>query len=173
MYLLVKRASAYSEDELASQGYIGIPANWPLETLYYNEGDEVPEGFEIMSEETLNSLRSSNLTAYNTWKNPPTLNTIVNNSIGNASDFGQNLIRQASIQNVLTGITQAGKTRDFTLYCHRLIHFLETGSLYGALDELNVLLADTSDAKTSLYPFLTDAKLNDYKTKILVYLGLA
>jgi hypothetical protein len=71
------------------------------------------------------------------------------------------------------GITQVGKTRALIIYCHRLLHFIETGSLYAALDELEVLLADTSQSKTDLSPFVTNDRLNAAKAALRSYLGLA
>lgn len=152
----------------------GIPDVWPSEVIELGDDTTLPdENWSLMTSEEFAKHLATNQSVYDAWANPPTLNERVGNSINNAADFGASVMHDAAIENVLAGITQAGKTRDFTLYCHKLIHYLETGSLYGALDELNSLLADTSDAKTALSPFLTNDKLNGYKQKILVYLGLA
>jgi hypothetical protein len=92
--------------------------------------------------------------------------------VENAKVFGNVLIGKFTIENISMGITQAGKTYDLTMYCHKLIHFIEKGSLYAALQELDILLADTSQTKTDLSPFVTNDRLTIYKEEIETYLGV-
>jgi len=151
----------------------GIPDGWPAEVIELGDSTEVPdETWNLMTSEQLVAYKIANQAAYNAWLHPPTLPQIVGGSIDKASVFGANVIRGVAVTNVLTGITQAGKTRDFTLFCQKMVLFLETGSLYAALQELDILIADTSDLKASLSPFLTNDSLNGIKSQIQVYLGL-
>lgn len=92
--------------------------------------------------------------------------------VKNATEFGQGLINRFTLENIGMGVTQAGKTYALTMFCHKLIHFLSVGSLYAALQEAAILLADTSQAKTDLSPFLTNNRLNEYKEHIEDYLGM-
>lgn len=89
-----------------------------------------------------------------------------------AQTFGQQLITQFAVANVMTGITQAGKTQAMLDYSNNLYLCLSTGSLYAAIDEINALIADTSSEKSNLYPFITDSILTGYKNQIQTYLHL-
>lgn len=102
----------------------------------------------------------------------PTLDQIINTSLQAAIDFGIAMVDRFKKENVMMGITQAGKTHDVLKYLHFATHCMESGSLYGAIDELNILIADSSDAKTVLAPFVTNARMIGYKNSIQVYLGL-
>lgn len=90
--------------------------------------------------------------------------------INNAVDFGLNTISQFRKENVLMGITQAGKTGAVTDYLHKLIHYTITGSLYQAVSEIDRLLLE--GLPEELEPFITEVRLLDYKNKINTYLGV-
>lgn len=96
---------------------------------------------------------------------------VVANSISAAATFGNQLIFQFAANNVLTGITQAGKTIPVALYLQTLGYYLRSGSLYAAITEIQNLIADTSDAKAALSPFITNAILYNYMNQIQVYLN--
>lgn len=93
-------------------------------------------------------------------------------SIARAAAWGEALILETAVANVMAGITQAGKTEACVIYFHKLTHCLETGSLYGAISEIDRLLVDISLDKLFLYPFVTNAKLLEAKNKIQAYLGI-
>lgn len=101
----------------------------------------------------------------------PTSQEIVTSKIIAAITFGNNMIVQAAVENVLLGITQANKTKDVSDYLERLQLYLRTGSLYAALQEINSLLADSNRASLNLSPFVTDDRLNAYKASITTFLG--
>lgn len=92
--------------------------------------------------------------------------------IDNAKKFGIQVIQQFTIENVAMGITQAGKTRALSLYCKDIMTFLQSGSLYAAIEEIDDMIADESQEKTDLNPFITNDRLNGYKTLIANYLGI-
>ena len=92
--------------------------------------------------------------------------------VQNAIAFGNALIVRFATQNVMAGITQAGKTQAVLAYSSSLYTYLSTGSLYVALAEIETMIADTSDAKTALSPFITNAVLYTYLNQIQLYLGL-
>ena len=100
----------------------------------------------------------------------PPIETIVGNIVESAAAFGTSLISEFAVDNILGGITSAGMTIPVALYLHRLDHYLRTGSLYAAMDEIDTMIADTE--KEHLSPFLTDTKLSAYRVKISTYLGL-
>jgi hypothetical protein len=92
--------------------------------------------------------------------------------VGAAIAFGNQMIVQAAAQNVSLGITQAGQTLAMMNYCSILITCLSTGSLYQAITQLGIMIADTSSAKTSLSPFITNDILYSCMNQIQGYLGL-
>jgi len=92
--------------------------------------------------------------------------------VQNAITFGQALIVRFATQNVMAGITQAGKTQAVLAYSSDLYTYLSTGSLYVALAEIETMIADTSDAKAALAPFISNAVLYTYLNQIQLYLGL-
>lgn len=100
----------------------------------------------------------------------PTVTQIVDAAILSAIQFGTGLADQYKRENVFMGITQAGKTHDVLKYLHFAVHCMESGSLYGAIDEINILIADTSDTKAALSPFVTNDRMTYYKNAIQAYL---
>ena len=97
---------------------------------------------------------------------------IVANSISNAIKFGQQLTVSFAAQNVLSGITQAGQTIPVATYMQSIAYYLNSGSLYAAITEINTLIADTSSTKTALSPFITNNILYSYLNQIQAYLGI-
>lgn len=126
---------------------------------------ELPDGTD---QSTINEY----LALYTYSNPPPTSVEIVSASINNAAEFGQDLIVQFAVQNVLAGITQAGKTIAVANYLMPVSYYMNTGSLYAAINEINSLIADTSDAKSALSPFITNQILYDYLNKIQSYLEI-
>lgn len=128
------------------------------------------KGFTVVSPEDFSTIMGAiSITAYNSAVNP--ISGIVNVSIMAAENFGLQLMNQFVIENVLMGITQAGKTVSVTTYLHKLSHYMMTGSLYAAIIEVDSIIADTG--KDSLSPFVTNDRMIVYKHKIQDYLGIA
>lgn len=102
----------------------------------------------------------------------PTADQIISMTIGAAMNFGTGLLNQYATQNVLSGITQAGKTKPVMDYCHELNHCLMTGSLYAARDEIIKMIADESEQKQALFPFIKNDILYIYLNKLETYLNI-
>ncbi len=111
---------------------------------------------------TLNTLVSSHI-AFDQQK-------VVQNIISNAMNFGSEIVKKVATENVMLGITQAGKTKIVADVCKNLQYYLTTGSLYVAIDEINRLIAEELDP--NLEPFVTEARLNSVKSEIQSYLGI-
>jgi hypothetical protein len=92
--------------------------------------------------------------------------------INAAMTFGQSIIVQAAARNISMGITQSGQTIPVMNYCQVLITSLFTGSLYAAITQIEVMIADTSDTKTALAPFITNDILYATMNQIQTYLGI-
>lgn len=99
-----------------------------------------------------------------------TAQEIVGAMIANAITFGNKLIVDASTENILLGITVAGKTRVVSDYCEKLQTYLRTGSLYAAVEALDVMIADEDRDALDMEPFVTTERLESYKAKIMDYL---
>lgn len=77
-----------------------------------------------------------------------------------------------SAENIILGIVASGKTLALMDYLLRLQQILQTGSLYVAISQLDLYIADSSSEKTLLDPFITNTRLSDYKHRIQDYLGI-
>lgn len=89
--------------------------------------------------------------------------------INNAKLFFNELSTKFAAENVLMGITQAGKTKDVIDFTEKLFIYGNTGSLYEVIAEIDYLL--TQDM-TGLSPFVTTARLNAFKAQVQGYLGI-
>lgn len=105
-------------------------------------------------------------------KSQPTLQERIGNSISLAAVFGNSLIVEYASSNVLQGITQAGKTQIVADYLRDLAYYLGNGSLYAAIAKMMDMIADTSDTKTSVSPYVTNDLLYTYLNKIQTYLEI-
>ena len=90
--------------------------------------------------------------------------------VQSAITFGNTIILQFATQNVMAGITQADKTQAMLDYSSNLLTCLSSGSLYAAIAEIVIMIADTSDAKVNLSPFVTNDILYAYMNQIQGYL---
>lgn len=124
---------------------------------------ELPDG-------TVESVWTEKLTPYAAVQSQ-SLAQKINASLDAAAVFGSNLMRQFEIANVAAGITQAGATTTITDATHMLYHYLVTGSLYGAIGEINSLSSNLLLGTWS--PFITVAILTNYRNQIQAYLGIA
>jgi hypothetical protein len=79
--------------------------------------------------------------------------------VASAIAFGQTIIVGAAARNISMGITQAGMTAAVMAYTSDLLTSLLTGSLYEAISQLMVMIADTSPAKVGAHATGTDGTL--------------
>ena len=80
---------------------------------------------------------------------------------------------QYAANNVLLGITQAGQTQAVANYLQQTLLYLQSGSLYAAIAQINIYIADTSSTKAALSPYVTNAVLTSFKNQIQAWLGIA
>jgi hypothetical protein len=102
----------------------------------------------------------------------PTPTQVYTGVVNAAMVFGQNLVVQYSVENILSGITQAGQTIPVATYLQVVSYYLNSGSLYAALTEIATLIADTSSTKAALSPYVTNNILYNYLNQIQTYLNL-
>lgn len=98
-----------------------------------------------------------------------TMDEYIDLKLNQATQFGLSLIKSAAKENMLMGITQAGKTRQVSNYLERMQTYLQSGSLYAAIDEINELIANGLPSELS--PFITEVRLLSYKSKIQGFLS--
>jgi hypothetical protein len=104
----------------------------------------------------LNSHSSSDITEH------------IRKIIRNAVMFGTDLMEEFAAENVMSGITQAGKTKQVADYLADVIRYVQTGSLYEVINEVDRLIA--AGIPPELDPFVTQDILNNFKSRVLVYL---
>jgi hypothetical protein len=92
---------------------------------------------------------------------------ILDNVLLPARAFGQKCIDDFAAENVMLGITQAGKTGFVRKACREVSDALATGSLYDAITETRALTSEQKDPV-----FLSDARLLSLINKIEKYLKL-
>lgn len=86
----------------------------------------------------------------------------------NSQAFGNTLIVEFATENVLWGITQAGKTKAVTDYLKDVMRYAQSGSLYEVMNEVDRLVA--IGIPQELAPFVTLERLGQFRQKIVDYL---
>jgi predicted P-loop ATPase len=88
--------------------------------------------------------------------------------ISEAMEFGRTLVVDFAAENVLMGITQAGKTKAVADYLSDVSRYTQTGSLYEVISEIDRLIQE--GLPSDLEPFITESRLIAFKQKIIDYL---
>lgn len=152
----------------------GIPDTWPSQVIELGEGTKLPDNtWQLMLEQEYLQYLDANRPQYDAWvrsQTHETVHRIVSEKIEQAATFGDKIIEQVEVENVLLGITQEGKTKLVFDYCANLQVYLTTGSLYAAITELDLLIA--AGVPEDLAPYITADRLNQYKLKIQGFLGI-
>lgn len=86
-----------------------------------------------------------------------------------AASFGLNLSKRFASENILQGITQAGKTMLVGDALRDVAYYMERGSLFAAEAKIIQLSQNLDPA---LSPFVTTERLLRYRNLIRQYLGL-
>lgn len=140
----------------------GLPLNYMS-----SSGSELT----IVTLTSLDSPQTSALNALVSAHDPIDANAVLAAKLDAAIMFGKSLIVEVALSNIQAGITQAGKTRAVADYTQKLQNYLVTGSLYAAMEEITALRNDLTRPLLGLSPFITDAKLDAYKAKILAFVS--
>jgi hypothetical protein len=85
----------------------------------------------------------------------------------NAINFGMQIMKDFTKENMVLGITQDGMTGTVRKAMIEVISALQTGSLYDAIAEAKAIPQESKDAK-----YITDARLLSFVNKIEEYLGI-
>ena len=159
--------------EFVSDKPAGIPDVWPAEIKNLGDSIELPgDDWVLMTESEYNTYFETHIGTYNTWKNSyytVDMNAVVNKKITASIEFGTKILIQFATENVLMGITASGRTIEIVQYLTNLRNYVITGSLYAAVTEIDNLLADPDLGDYS--PFVTEARLNYYKDRLVAFLA--
>ena len=98
----------------------------------------------------------------------PNYTEIGKDKVRAAMNYGQKLMIDFAGENVGMGITQAGKTKTVSDYLIDVTRYLQTGSLYEVMNEIDALIL--AGIPGDLSPFVTEARMNDFKAKIISFL---
>jgi hypothetical protein len=132
-----------------------------------SEGEVI--GTLTLPDETTEEQWSDALAHYLT-PTPKPINEVVDERLQASMEFGLKMIRDAATENILTGITQAGKTREVSDFLSDVERYLRTGSLYAASDELSELAA--GEIPEDIQTWVSQEKLLNAKSRIDAFLGL-
>lgn len=121
----------------------------------------------IMFESELTTEQQATLSSIVTNHVPVTSEEQVREIIQNSIIFGNDLMIQFATENVLMGITQAGKTKLIADTLKDVAYYLSTGSLYEVLSAIDEVVVTEAMA-----PFITTERLATFKSKIETYLGI-
>lgn len=100
---------------------------------------------------------------------PPTLQQIIDAKLAASMRFGLQVIKEAASENIITGITQAGKTREVSDFLSDVERYLRSGSLYAAADKLGELAA--GEIPEDIQTWVSAERLKAVESKINAYLG--
>lgn len=89
--------------------------------------------------------------------------------VSDAKFFANKIENVFIAENIMMGITQAGKTREVSEYLIDVLGYLRTGSLYEVKNEVDALLL--AGIPEELAPFVTEERLEEFKAKIVDYLA--
>ncbi len=139
--------------------------NLGLSTVSYI--DTVGSQVVVHFTEELSPEQQSSLEAAVTAHNILSQEEAIRNIIRGARSFGNQIIEDFAVQNIMLGITQDGKTGQVRKACSEVIDCLVTGSLYDAINEIKAIPVESRDVK-----YLTPARLTTFCNRIETYLGL-
>ena len=120
-------------------------------------GDDV----SILFDNALDSGDESSLNDLVSAHNPVDTYSIVNAKRIKAINGFNDLVGQFVTENILMGITQAGKTVLIQNTLQSVLNFGMTGSLYAAKDEMNAITITAE-----MDPFLTETRRSNFIAKL-------
>lgn len=103
---------------------------------------------------------------------PPPVVSRVTSYITDARKFAIAAADQFAAENSMLGIKQSGKTGAVMDYLHEMVHCVLSGSLNEAVAVIDRYIADESQTKANLAPFITNERLTTYKNMVQDWLGV-
>jgi len=140
-------------------GMVADPDNLKVILTTYNEADiiRIDDYWESVTEQTESQM------------NQEELQEMYKEIVSKAIKFGNDLVIEFASENIMMGITQAGKTKDVADYTADVMRYIQSGSLYEVIHEVDRLINEGIPQELS--PFVTDQRMISFKNKILEYLN--
>ena len=152
--------------QFVSDKPVGIPNEWPAETIELGENTNLPsEDWVLMTQIELETHKAIYKSAYDSWLqtySTPNIENLISKRITNAMSFGNKLIVEYGTKNVLRGYT-VQQTRSIAFKLLEVQSLLLSGSLYCAREALFELTPDN---------LVTQADIDEFMAKINTYLGV-
>jgi hypothetical protein len=120
------------------------------------EGVIIPAHYEVQEDATLVSAKAAKV-----------MDDYISNKLNDAVNFGADIIREFTKENIVMGITTDNMTGVVRKAMSEVIIALQTGSLYDAIIEAKAIPADKKDAK-----YITNARLLSFINKIETKLNI-
>ena len=156
MSLVAFKIYAQAPSELVPAG-VSLYYPWMMEIVNHEQAESfMRKGFRVLTHEDYDAY----LIAIS-----PTLK--IQEVIENAITYGNRLLVEFAAENVLLGITQAGKTSEVMNKLTSVSDAVSTGSLYEAVSRIKAIPLSDYDST-----FITMARLVLFANKIESYLGI-
>ena len=153
----------------------GMPNEWVWGTVIEQQDSTLPDQsgeWMVLTLDQFNAYKTLYRASYNAYieqvRQQENLEKQVKSKIIDAKRFGDDLITLFVTENVLMGITQAGKTKPVADYLQNVMRYIQTGSLHEVVNEVNSLI--NAGVPLDLNPFVSAERLDMFKQKIINYL---
>jgi hypothetical protein len=143
----------------------GVPLQYPEKVVYLGKSQTPPDNsgdWEVITEFECASIKKALKTEWAAYQARVVAQKYIATRITAAMDFGKKIMAEYGASNVYAGRTVA-EVKTIATKLATLQSLLLSGSLYAALDEIDLI---TSDA------LVTDQVKAEFKAKIRKYLGV-
>jgi long-subunit fatty acid transport protein len=144
---------------------VGVPLQYPEKIIYLGRSQTPPDNsgdWEVMTEFECATLKKSLKTEWTTYQTGVSAQKYIATRITAAMDFGKKIMAEYGAANVYSGKTVA-EVKTIATKLSTLQALLLSGSLYAALDEIDIITSDS---------LVTDQVKAEFKAKIRKYLGI-
>lgn len=144
------------------QNLESYPSYWIWKTEKCNQNDLVPQNAIRMSLEEIRQYKQSKKIILNSWSAQKTeYQTLADKKVKKAIKGANNLINKFCAENIVMGITQAGKTKLLADTLIDVFYYAQTGSLYECLSSLSSV-----QITAEMSPFLTESRKLELQQKL-------
>jgi len=149
----------YSECQDNCDNY---PNYWVWKIENASQEDTIPNGATRMSLNELMQYKKDKRSDINSWiTSQVSFSTLADKKVKKAIQSVNNVVSKYCAENIVAGITQAGKTKLIADTLKDVFYYAQTGSLYECLNAL-----DAIEITPETSPFLTETIRSDLKNKI-------
>lgn len=144
------------------QNQESYPPYWVWKTQRCNINEEIPLGAQRMTLEELRQYKQNNKVNINSWVSQKVeFQTHADKKVKKAIKGASSLISKFCAENIVMGITQAGKTKLLADTLRDVFYYAQTGSLYECLSSLSAV-----QITPEMAPFLTESRKAELQQKL-------